>query len=46
LKVVDSSRLAMADALVYATAVLNDAELITSDADFAPLSRVTYLQKP
>jgi hypothetical protein len=36
----------MADALVYATAVLNDAELITSEPDFAPLSRVTYLQKP
>jgi predicted nucleic acid-binding protein len=38
-------RLAMADALVYATAVLHDAELITSDADFAALPRVTYLGK-
>lgn len=38
-------RLAMADALVYATAVLHDAELITSDADFAALPGVTYLGK-
>jgi predicted nucleic acid-binding protein len=38
--------LAMADALVYATAVLHDAELITSDADFASLARVSYFAKP
>jgi toxin FitB len=38
-------RLAMADALVYATAVLHDAELITSDADFAALPGVTFLGK-
>jgi toxin FitB len=38
--------LAMADALVYATALAKEAELITSDADFAALSGVTFLPKP
>jgi predicted nucleic acid-binding protein len=38
-------RLAMADALVYATALTREAELITSDVDFAQLPRVTYLPK-
>lgn len=37
--------LAMADAIVYATALTHDAELVTSDADFARLAGVTYLRK-
>lgn len=37
--------LAMADSIVYSTALLNDAELITSDRDFARLPGVTYLDK-
>ncbi len=36
--------LAMADAIVYATAVDQDAELVTSDADLRGLPGVTYLQ--
>ena len=36
----------MADSLIYATAVSMDAELITSDADFASLPGVIYLAKP
>jgi predicted nucleic acid-binding protein len=38
--------LAMADALVLATARKFDAELITSDRDFDGISGVTYLKKP
>ena len=37
--------LAMADAFVYATALSHAAELVTSDADFAGLPGVTYLEK-
>lgn len=37
--------LAMADAMVYATALLNQANLVTSDADFAHLQGVVYLEK-
>lgn len=37
--------LAMADSLVYATARLNDAELVTSDRDFEGLAKVTYLTR-
>lgn len=37
--------LAMTDAIVYATALAHDAELVTSDADFARLAGVTYLRK-
>lgn len=37
--------LAMADSIVYATALLNDAELVTSDKDFATLPRVVYFGK-
>ena len=37
--------LAMADALILATARLYRAELVTSDADFAAISGVTYLSK-
>jgi predicted nucleic acid-binding protein len=36
----------MADALVYATALMHEATLITSDADFASLPGVTFLPKP
>lgn len=36
--------LAMADAIVYATAQAFDAELITSDADFAELPGVLYIR--
>lgn len=39
-------RLAMADAIVYATALAYGARLVTSDADFARLAGVTYLRKP
>lgn len=38
--------LAMADAMVYATAVQYDAELVTSDSDLAGLPGVTYLERP
>lgn len=38
--------LAMADSIVYATALLNDADLVTSDQDFAGLPAVLYLEKP
>lgn len=37
--------LAMADAIVYATAVRSGATLITSDSDLAPLPGVVYLRK-
>jgi len=36
----------MADAIVFATAMTLEAELITSDADFERLPGVTYLPKP
>jgi predicted nucleic acid-binding protein len=38
--------LAMADAIVYATACRYEAELVTSDADLANLPNVMYLPKP
>jgi predicted nucleic acid-binding protein len=38
--------LAMADSIVYATALLAGAELVTSDRDFAALPGVRYLEKP
>jgi predicted nucleic acid-binding protein len=38
--------LAMADALVYATARHHNAELVTSDADFAGLPGVRLIPKP
>lgn len=38
-------RLAMADALVYATALTHQAKLITSDDDLAPLPGVVYHKK-
>jgi predicted nucleic acid-binding protein len=38
--------LALADAIVFATAHTKKAELITSDADFERLPGVTYLHKP
>lgn len=38
-------RLAMADAIVYATALTERAHVITSDADLASLPGVQYLQK-
>jgi predicted nucleic acid-binding protein len=37
--------LGMADAMVYATALSQDAELVTSDADLAELPGVKYLAK-
>lgn len=37
--------LAMADALVLATAEAHGAELVTSDSDFAGITGVTYLPK-
>ena len=39
-------QLAMADAIVYATALTEGVKLITSDADLAPLPNVLYLKKP
>lgn len=39
-------QLAMADAIVYATALTHKAALVTSDVDLAPLPGVTYLRKP
>ncbi len=38
--------LAMADAVVYATARRYDATLVTSDENFAALPGVVYLEKP
>ncbi len=38
--------LAMADAVVYATARHYEATLVTSDKDFAELPGVVYLEKP
>ena len=38
--------LAMADAIIYATALVEGAQLITSDADLASLPGVMYLKKP
>jgi predicted nucleic acid-binding protein len=38
--------LAMTDAIVYATACREAAELVTSDADLANLPNVMYLPKP
>ena len=38
-------KLAMADAIVYATALAEEAELVTSDADLRGLPGVTYLPK-
>ncbi|HJQ41057.1 MAG TPA: type II toxin-antitoxin system VapC family toxin [Thermoanaerobaculia bacterium] len=38
--------LAMADAMILATARLHRAELVTSDKDFESISGVTYLVKP
>lgn len=40
-----SHQLAMADAIVYATALTENAKLITSDADLATLPGVSYLKK-
>lgn len=37
--------LAMADAIVYATAAIHEAELVTSDRDFSSLAGVTLLEK-
>ena len=39
-------RLAMADAIVYATALTEGAKLVTSDTDLAALPSVVYLKKP
>ena len=39
-------RLAMADSIIYATAILHQAEVVTSDDDFDGLPGVTYLEKP
>jgi predicted nucleic acid-binding protein len=38
-------RLAMADAVIYATARAHDATVVTSDAHFEHLSGVTYLRQ-
>ena len=38
-------QLAMADAIVYATALIHKAKLVTSDADLASLPRVLYHKK-
>ena len=37
--------LAMADSVVYATAVVSDVEIVTSDSDFESLPGVVYLKK-
>jgi predicted nucleic acid-binding protein len=38
--------LAMADAIIYATAMLHDTLLITSDGDFKLIPGVLFLEKP
>lgn len=35
----------MADAIVYAIALVHNAKLVTSDADLASLPGITYLKK-
>jgi predicted nucleic acid-binding protein len=40
-----ANRLAMADAIIYATALMEGAQVITGDADLANLPGVTYLGK-
>ncbi len=37
--------LAMADSIVYATALASGAALVTGDADFAKLSGVTFIRR-
>ena len=39
-------RIAMADAMILATARLHRAELVTSDRDFEAIAGVTYLARP
>ncbi len=39
-------KLATADAIVYATALEHDADLLTCDAHFEKLPQVKYLRKP
>ena len=39
-------KLATADAIVYATALSNGADLITCDAHFASLPNVVFIRKP
>jgi predicted nucleic acid-binding protein len=39
-------KLAMADAIIYATARAHSAEIVTSDADLSGLPDVTYISKP
>jgi len=41
-----SHQLAMADAIIYATAIENGADLLTCDAHFANLPGVVYFPKP
>jgi predicted nucleic acid-binding protein len=38
-------KLSMADAIIYASAHVHDAEVLTTDADFKDLPNVTYLPK-
>jgi predicted nucleic acid-binding protein len=40
-----SYQLAMADAIIYATALTHKAKLVTSDADLGSLPDVVYLRK-
>ena len=44
-QIAEAKALAMADAIVYVTAMDNDADLLTCDAHFANLPRVVYLPK-
>lgn len=39
-------QVSMADAIVYATSLIEKAKLITSDADLSSLPGVSYLKKP
>jgi len=45
-KLARSHKLAMADAIIYATAQAHEAELWTQDADFQNLPGVRYFPKP
>ncbi len=38
-------KLATADAIIYATALMHDADVLTCDAHFKNLPRVTYIEK-
>jgi hypothetical protein len=41
----DALKLAMADAIIYATGLQQDTDILTCDAHFSGLRNVVYIQK-